>query len=57
MLNFTCFKCEKPIYGLTILIDETHFIHQECKNILNDTLTPKKTKKAKEHHPKKINSL
>ena len=57
MLNFTCFKCEKPIYGLTILIDETNFIHQECKNILNDTLTPKKTKKAKEHHPKKINSL
>ena len=30
-MNFTCTYCEKPINGVALLIDKTHFLHQGCE--------------------------
>lgn len=30
-MHFTCTYCEKPINGVALLIDKTHFLHQGCE--------------------------
>ncbi len=42
MMHFICSHCEKEIRGLTIVIDKTHFVHQECEEAFrNAGLTEK----------------
>lgn len=31
-MEFTCVHCEKPIIGLSVLIDKTYVLHVECKS-------------------------
>lgn len=31
MMNFTCTYCEKPINGVALILDKTHFLHQGCE--------------------------
>lgn len=31
-MDFTCAHCNKPINGLSVLIDKEHILHAECKN-------------------------
>lgn len=30
-MNFTCTYCKKPIMGISIVIDKTHFLHRDCQ--------------------------
>lgn len=34
-MEFTCTYCEKPINGVGILVDKTHFLHQGCEEAFN----------------------
>lgn len=57
-MYFTCSYCNKLINGITIMIDNTHFLHKECEKAFNDgnfrellSTNNKKHTKHKEHHP------
>lgn len=59
MMNFTCTYCEKPINGMTILIDKTHFLHKECEEDYNASIEACIEKNKSKHSPtnKDENSL
>lgn len=31
MLQFTCEFCEKPINGVSVIVDRSHVLHPECE--------------------------
>lgn len=41
MMNFTCTYCEKPINGVSILLDKTHFLHQGCEKAFKENIVGK----------------
>lgn len=30
-MEFICAHCNKPIYGIAVILDRTHFLHEDCK--------------------------
>lgn len=50
-MEFTCTYCKKPITGMTILIDKTHFLHKECEEAYNAKVEACIEKNKSKHLP------